>query len=72
MVILWHEGVKSRMLWQDQVETQNICELFLLKIILDLKIQWNESMRLYSENKAAINITRSPVSHDRMKHIEID
>lgn len=60
------------MLWQDQVETQNICELFFVENYSNLKIQWNESMRLYSENKAAINITRDPVSHDRMKHIEID
>jgi hypothetical protein len=29
-------------------------------------------MRLYCDNKAAINIAHSPIQHDQTKHIEID
>ncbi|KAA3456887.1 calmodulin-binding protein 60 A-like isoform X2 [Gossypium australe] len=56
-----------------RVMTQGICELLWIKIILDdLKVKWNESMRLYCDNKLAISITHNPVQHDRAKHIEID
>ncbi|GAV70211.1 hypothetical protein CFOL_v3_13709, partial [Cephalotus follicularis] len=52
---------------------QGICELLWLKIILeDLKIKWEGPMKLYCDNKSAINIAHNPVQHDRMKHIEID
>ncbi|KAG8496181.1 hypothetical protein CXB51_009524 [Gossypium anomalum] len=50
-----------------------ICELLWLKIILeDLKIKWEGPMKLYCENKSAINIAHNPVQHDRTKHIEVD
>lgn len=50
-----------------------ICELLWLKIILeDLKIEWRKPMRLYCDNKSAINIAHNPVQHDRTKHIEVD
>ncbi|GAV76356.1 hypothetical protein CFOL_v3_19831, partial [Cephalotus follicularis] len=53
--------------------TQGICELLWLKIILkDLKIKWEGPMKLYCDNKSAINIAHNPVQHDRTKHIEID
>lgn len=55
-----------------RVMTQGICELLRIKIILDdLKVKWNESMRLYCD-KLAISITHNPVQRDRAKHIEID
>ena len=50
-----------------------ICELLWLKIILqDLKIEWNGPMKLYCDNKSAINIAHNPVQHDRTKHVEVD
>lgn len=50
-----------------------ICELLWLKIILtDLKINWERPMKLYCDNKSAINIAHNPVQHDRTKHIEVD
>nr|KYP55256.1 hypothetical protein KK1_001462 [Cajanus cajan] len=50
-----------------------ICELLWLEIILeDLKIRWDEPMRLYCDNKSAIIIAHNPVQYDRTKHIEVD
>ena len=52
---------------------QGICELLWLKIILDdLKIKWETPMKLYCDNKSAINIAHNPVQHDRTKHVEVD
>ena len=52
---------------------QGLCELFWLKIILDdLRIKWDDLMKLYCDNKSAINIAHNPIQHDRTKHIEID
>ncbi|XP_058767437.1 uncharacterized mitochondrial protein AtMg00810-like [Vicia villosa] len=46
---------------------QGICELLWLKIILeDLKIRWDESMRLYCDNKSAISI-----AHNRCSMIKL-
>lgn len=52
---------------------QGVCELLWLKIIFeDLKIKWVGPMKLYCDNKSAIDIAHNPVQHDRTKHIEID
>ncbi|KAI3447048.1 hypothetical protein Pfo_003713, partial [Paulownia fortunei] len=52
---------------------QGVCELLWFKFILeDLNIRWDGPMRLYCDNKSAINIAHNPVQHDRTKHIEID
>ena len=29
-------------------------------------------MKLYCDNKSAINIAHNPIQHDRTKHIEVD
>ena len=56
-----------------RVIAQGLCELIWLKIILDdLRIKWDDPMKLYCENKSAINITHKPIQHDRTKHIEVD
>jgi len=56
-----------------QAMIQGICELLRLKIILeDLKIKWDELMRLYRDNKSAINITYNSEQHNKTKHIEVD
>ncbi|PON56572.1 hypothetical protein PanWU01x14_179850 [Parasponia andersonii] len=52
---------------------QGVCELLWLKIILDdLKVKYEGPMKLYCDNKSAINIAHNPVQHDRTKHNEID
>jgi len=54
--------------------TQGICELLWLKIILeDLKIKWDEPMKLYCDNKSAISIAHNLFYQSyRTKHIEVD
>ncbi|XP_052299567.1 retrovirus-related Pol polyprotein from transposon RE1 isoform X1 [Citrus sinensis] len=50
-----------------------ICELLWLKKLLEeLKIIIDVPMKLYCDNKAAINIAHNPVHHDRTKHVEVD
>ena len=52
---------------------QGLCELLWLKIILDdLRIKWDDPMKLYCDNKSAINIAHNPIVYDRTKHIEVD
>ncbi|GAV62543.1 hypothetical protein CFOL_v3_06066, partial [Cephalotus follicularis] len=53
--------------------TQGVCELLWIKLLLkDLVVIHERSMRLYCDNKTAINIAHNPIQHDRTKHIEID
>ena len=56
-----------------RVIAQGLCELLWLKIILDdLRIKWDYPMKLYYDNKSAINIAHNPIQHDRTKHIEVE
>ncbi|RVW81800.1 Retrovirus-related Pol polyprotein from transposon RE1 [Vitis vinifera] len=56
-----------------RVIAQGLCELLWLKIILDdLRIKWDGPMKLYCDNKSAINIAHNPIQYDRTKPIEID
>jgi hypothetical protein len=50
-----------------------ICELLWMKIVLeDLRIKWDELLRLYCDNKSAIGIAPNPMQHDTTKHVEVD
>jgi hypothetical protein len=50
-----------------------VCELLWLQTLLhDLRIFYNGPMKLYYDNKAAINIAHNHVQHDKTKHIEVD
>ena len=41
---------------------QGLCELLWLKIILnDLRIKWDDLMKLDCDNKSTINITQNPI-----------
>ena len=52
---------------------QGLCELLWSRIILDdLRIKWDDPMKLYNDNKSAINIAHNLIQHDRTKHIEAD
>lgn len=50
-----------------------ICELLWIRgMLLDLGFHIHEPMRLYGDNKVAINIAHDLVQHDHTKHIEVD
>ena len=50
-----------------------MCELLWLKIILDdLKLTRSGSIKLFCDNKSAIDIAHNPVQHDRTKYVEVD
>ena len=50
-----------------------ICEGIWLERMLDeLRIPTNHTMRILCDNKAAISIAKNPVHHDRTKHVEVD
>jgi ATP sulfurylase len=50
-----------------------IYELLWMKIILeDLRIKWDEPMKLYCDKKSVIAIAHNPVQHDKTKHVEVD
>ena len=52
---------------------QGICELIWVKTLLkELRVAQTNTMKLYCDNKAAINIAHNPVQHDRTKPVEID
>lgn len=52
---------------------QGVCETLWLKILLrELGFDSKDSIQLYCDNKAAINIVHNPVQHDQTKHVEFD
>ena len=52
---------------------QGICELIWVTTLLkELRVAQTNTMKLYCDNKAAINVAHNPVQHDRTKHVEID
>ena len=52
---------------------QGICEgIWLRRMLNELEISNTSPMTLRCDNKAAIQIVKSPVHHDRTKHVDID
>ena len=52
---------------------QGICEgLWIRKVLEDVQQTMTFPIKLYCDNKAAINISHNLVQHDRTKHVEID
>jgi Reverse transcriptase (RNA-dependent DNA polymerase) len=50
-----------------------ICELlWIRKFLTELGFEPKSEMKLFCDNKAAIDISHNPVQHDRTKYIEID
>ena len=46
--------------------------LWLRNLLVELKVNQENQMMLWCDNKSAISIANNPVQHDRTKHIEID
>ena len=50
-----------------------ICEgMWLQRLLRELKVETKDTVKMFSDSQAAINIAKNPVHHDRTKHIEID
>ena len=50
-----------------------MCEgIWLKRVLEELKIPIEKSMKMLCDNQAAINIAKNHVHHDRNKHVEID
>ena len=50
-----------------------MCELLWLKQLLgEIGVKEEMPMKMYCDNKAAINISQNPVHHDQTKHVEVD
>ena len=48
-----------------------MCELLWLKQLLrEIGVKEEMPMKMYCDNKVAINISHNPVHHDRTKHVE--
>lgn len=52
---------------------KGLCELlWLRKLMSELGFPPRSEIKLFCDNKAAIDISHNPVQHDRTKHIEVD
>lgn len=52
---------------------QGICELIWLdRLLIELKIDVNGQLHLYSDSQPAIANVHNPIQHHRMKHVRID
>ncbi|CAN6440401.1 unnamed protein product [Victoria cruziana] len=62
---------ENLMIWRSK--RMGVTELLWIKILLqDIGIRLEEPMRLYCDNKVAINLSNNHVLYDRTKHIELD
>lgn len=62
--------VKSNAQVEYRAAAMRVAKLLWLKILLkDIEIQIKEPMKLYYDNKTAINLINGHVFHDRMKHM---
>lgn len=52
---------------------QGNCEgMWLKRMLEELRLSTNCTVRIFCDNKAAISMATNPVQHDRTKHVEID
>jgi hypothetical protein len=52
---------------------KGVCELLWIKKLLsELGIAGEETMKLYADNKTTIDMSHNPVQHDRTKHIGVN
>lgn len=50
-----------------------VCELLWLRYLLrDLGFKLKQTIELYCDNKAAIDISQNLVQHDHSNHVEVD
>ncbi|RVW74496.1 Retrovirus-related Pol polyprotein from transposon RE1 [Vitis vinifera] len=52
---------------------KGLCELlWLRRLLTEIGFAPDSEMKLFCDNKAAIDISHNPIQHDRTKHIEVD
>ena len=56
-----------------QSMAHGMCEgIWLIRVLLELRILVEKSMKMFCDNQATISIAKNPVHPDRTKHVEID
>ena len=70
-LVTWRSK-KQSMIARSDVEAQHVLIMEYVRCYGWLKRLKNLLMKLYYDNKAAINIAYNSVQHDRTKHIEVD
>ena len=56
-----------------QSMAHGMCEgIWLIRVLLELRILVEKSMKMFCDNQATISIAKNPIHHDRTKHVEID
>lgn len=52
---------------------QGICKFLWIKFIFkDIKMKWEEPIKIYCQDKSTISIDHNQVQHDFTKHVAID
>lgn len=54
------------------METVTIEVIWLTGLLTELGVTFNMFVKMYCDNKVAIQIAFNPIFHERIKHIEID
>ena len=78
-LVTWRSKKKQGVVSRSSAEvefrlmTQGICEgMWILRVLKELKVEVEPSLKMYCDNKEAISIAHNPVQHDHTKHIEIE
>ena len=46
--------------------------LWIRNVLIDLGMDYSKPMKLYYDNKVAIEIAQNPLQHDHTKHVKVD
>ena len=74
-IVIWlHEGVKNKCSLQAEfrVPSTSIDEVQWIRILSDLKIPYEEPIKVFCDNKSAVRIAHDLFYHDKTKHVDID
>lgn len=77
-LVIWRSkkhNVVARFSAEDEFRAMKpgVCELLWMEIVLDdLRIKYDNAIRLFCDNKSTVSIAHNLVQHDRTKHEEID
>lgn len=77
---IWPLGVAKNVIERSSVDARyrtvanGVCELVWIRrrITRELKLKFEDPVKLFCDNKSAISNVRNPIHHDRTKHVEVD